>query len=227
VTPGPERIGFLKRPAGLDRHGERGRPVPLPEGMPLEMSQGGPHGVPHRWGPPRFSLCSGPIVRGSPRSQPDRGRRISATRPAPGKSRWRPDEGKQKTPRSFPRAGFFVPFWGHSRCSSCITPHLAPCFLSLAVENRVHAFQTPHIQGGGSEEGPPLSPGLGSGSRGSLDDAGPCHHGMGSPSMLTGSNLQIPGRFVQIRRGSSNFSATGPLEQWPAQAFSRSTRASL
>lgn len=32
--------------------------------------------------------------------------RFPATRPGPGKSRWRPDKGKQKTPRSFPRAGF-------------------------------------------------------------------------------------------------------------------------
>jgi len=62
--------------------------------------KGGPHDVPHPWGPPRFLSVPARFSKGNA------DKTFPATRPGPGYPRWRPDKGKQKTPRSFPRAGF-------------------------------------------------------------------------------------------------------------------------
>ena len=64
------------------------------------QGKGGPHGVPHQWGPPLIRLVPARLSKGNS------DKTFPATRPGPGSSRWRPDKGKQKTPRSSPRAGF-------------------------------------------------------------------------------------------------------------------------
>ena len=99
TTPGRKRI-FLERPTGLAPASRvwKARALLLSYGR-LSIGRGWTPRCSPPMGSTPASLCSGPIVKGS------RDNTLPATRPVPGNSRWRPEEGRPAAALPAPRPG--------------------------------------------------------------------------------------------------------------------------
>lgn len=191
-TPRPEERIFLERPTGLAPVSRvwKTRALLLSYGR-MRMDIGWtPRCSPPMESTPPFRCVPARLSKGVPLPRHLRAedfRYSSGPREIPMAT----GRGQTKNPALVSEGGVFCPVWGQISSSSCVTPHLAPRFPSLATENRAHGFRTTQPQAWQSEDGARLSPGQLPGSRISRHDAGPCLHGSLSPWVLSRSNPDI------------------------------------